>query len=91
MFNGVKWQTARWNPTKNKRNEDEFWSDAAQTYYPEFKVASFETGLHFAFEVAPKLCFELNHRTLPFGCHAWHKYDRDFWEPYVLKEVMSSY
>jgi hypothetical protein len=79
MFNGVKWETARWNT-----NEDPFWSGEAIKYYPEFKIASFKTGLRFGFEVAPRMCFELNDRKLPFGCHAWHKYDRDFWEPYLL-------
>jgi hypothetical protein len=34
--------------------------------------------------VAPRLCFELNGRKLPFGCHAWQRYDRGFWEPYLL-------
>jgi hypothetical protein len=57
----------------------------AAKYYPDFNVASVEEGLRFAFEVAPKECFELNNLTLPFGCHAWPKYDRDFWKPYLLQ------
>lgn len=84
-FNGIRWQKAKWNPEKNGRNEDEFWSEEAVKYYKGFKIASFETGLRFAFEVAPRICYELNNRTLPFGCHAWHKYDRSFWEPYLLQ------
>jgi len=40
----------------------------------------------FSFEVGPKHCFEKNNQTLPFGCHAWAKYDREFWKPYLLKE-----
>jgi hypothetical protein len=67
-------------------NEDHFWSDEAVKYFPDFKVASIEEGLRFAFEVAPRLCFEMNNRTLPFGCHAWYKFDRTFWEPYLLPE-----
>jgi hypothetical protein len=89
MFNGVKWETSRWNPAQNKRNEDQFWSDQATKYYPAFRIASFETGLRFAFEVDPRRCYELNNQTLPFGCHAWHKYDRSFWEPYLLTEATS--
>ena len=80
VFNGARWQMSRW-----QKNDDYFWTDEARKYYPEFKVASFDTGLQFSFEVAPKLCFELNNRQLPFGCHAWGRYDRDFWEPYLLK------
>jgi hypothetical protein len=63
-----------------------FWADEAVTWVPEFRVASVEEGLRFAFEVAPRKCFELNAGQLPFGCHAWARYDRAFWEPYLLKE-----
>ncbi len=80
IFNGARWQMSQW-----QNNEDFFWADEATKYYPEFKIASVETALRFAFEVAPRLCFELNNRELPFGCHAWHRYDREFWEPYLLK------
>ena len=45
-----------------------------------------DEGLRFSFEVAPRLCFELNGRRLPFGCHGWHRYDRTFWEPYLLHQ-----
>jgi hypothetical protein len=79
MFNGARWQMRR-----SGANEDYFWSDQATHFYPEFKVASFQEGLRFAFEVAPRLCFELNGGRLPFGCHAWPRYDRAFWEPYLL-------
>jgi hypothetical protein len=83
-FNSVRWQISRWHKTK-WLNEDHFWSHEAVKYYPEFRVASVEEGLRFAFEVAPQWCFELNNRELPFGCHAWPRYDRRFWEPYLLK------
>ncbi len=86
LFNGAKREMAQWYLRGDgTRNEDNFWSDEAIRFYPEFKVASLETGLRFAFEVAPRLCFEMNQRQLPFGCHAWPRYDRAFWEPYLLK------
>jgi hypothetical protein len=72
------------NPAAYGCNNDFFWSFDAQHYLPEFKVASVEEGLRFAFEGAPRMCFELNKRKLPFGCHAWAKYDRAFWEPHLL-------
>ncbi len=65
-------------------NEDRFWSTRATHYYPKFKIAPIGIALRFAFECAPRLCFEKTN-ALPFGCHAWHVYDRDFWEPYLLK------
>jgi hypothetical protein len=84
-FNGVKREVELWplRPDGSK-NEDHFWSDRATHYDAQFKVAPFRTGLQFAFEVAPRQCYELNERTLPFGCHAWSRYDRSFWEPHLL-------
>jgi hypothetical protein len=76
---------ARREMSKYPFNEDMFWSNRAHHFYPEFKIAPLEVALRFAFECAPRLCFEKNNRTLPFGCHAWARYDRDFWEPYLLK------
>ena len=80
VFNGARWAMSKWT-----RGADLFWSDEATTFHPEFKVAPFQMGLRFAFEVAPRLCFEQNNYTLPFGCHAWSRYDREFWEPYLLR------
>ncbi len=69
---------------KYPKYEDRFWATEASKYYSSFKIPPVETALLFAFEAAPRLCFELNHQALPFGCHAWHRYDRAFWEPYLL-------
>ena len=69
----------------NVRNNDLFWSWQAVRYVPEFKIPDWKTGLRFAFEAAPRRCFELNNRKLPFGCHAWARYDRTFWESYLIK------
>jgi len=74
------------DPGPNSRNNDVFWSDRAVRFLPEFKVASFEEGLRFAFEAAPRTCFEMNGRKMPFGCHAWARYDRSFWEPFLLPQ-----
>ncbi len=85
-FNGARQEMASWHlRADGRQNEDFFWADEAVRYYPPFKVASVEVGLRFAFEMAPRRCFELNHGNLPFGCHAWPRYDRAFWEPYLLK------
>ncbi len=80
--------TGRWraseNPTAYGYHNDLFWAYEAADYVPTFKVAPVEDGLRFAFEAAPRTCFELNGRQLPFGCHAWTKFDRGFWEPLLL-------
>lgn len=72
------------DPGRYGRNSDLFWSDRAVRYLPEFRVASLEQGLRFGFEVSPRTCFEMNGRRMPFGCHAWPRYDRRFWEPFLL-------
>jgi hypothetical protein len=80
-FNGVRTEIAStW-----KFSEERFIANRGKYYYPEFKIASLESALRFAFECVPRYCFEKNNNQLPFGCHAWSKYDRDFWEPYLLK------
>jgi hypothetical protein len=77
------WQIAN-DAARHGHNNDAFWSREATQYLPSFKVAPVEDGLRFAFEAAPRLCFELNRQQLPFGCHAWPKFDRSFWEPHLL-------
>lgn len=73
-------------PTDNYPfNEDGFWSLEAPKYDSSFKVAPFKIALQFAFERYPAKCFKLNNKKLPFGCHAWKKYDEEFWKPYILK------
>jgi hypothetical protein len=82
-LNGVRQHLRRAYMTAEGQ-EDLFWSRAAAKYYPGFSIPTVEQALGFAFETAPRECFELNHRQLPFGCHAWSRYDRAFWEPHLL-------
>jgi uncharacterized protein DUF5672 len=84
MFNTSRWHIHRW--LQGSSAADIFWSDEARRYCPDFKIADVATGLRFAFEVSPRICFERNKHELPFGCHAWARYDRAFWEPYLLQE-----
>jgi Protein of unknown function (DUF5672) len=67
-------------------NEDVFWAIEAPKYDPAFRVAQAEEALPFAFEVSPRWSYERNREKLPFGCHAWGKYDRDFWENILNKK-----
>jgi len=70
-------------------HEDKFWSYEVPRLCPWFRVAPAETALRFAFETEPRFCFERNGGRLPFGCHDWTRYDRAFWEPYLLDESAS--
>jgi hypothetical protein len=79
-FNNIQRKVAHY-----KKNEDRFWGTWASQYQQSFKVASVETALRFAFEAAPRESFERIGRQMPFGCHAWPRYDRAFWEPHLLR------
>jgi hypothetical protein len=70
-----------------KKNEDLFWATRASHYCPGFKIAPVETALRFAFEATPRQSYAQIGDQLPFGCHAWPRYDRAFWEPYLLSAV----
>jgi hypothetical protein len=68
-----------------KGNEDLFWGHYINQNFDWFKVASMEDALRFSFEIDPKDLFEKNNYRLPFGCHAWWKYDLNFWLPHIQK------
>ena len=48
-----------------------------------FKVAPPEIALQFSFEVHPAILYQMNNEKLPFGCHAWKKYDPGFWREFI--------
>lgn len=64
-------------------NEDLFFSSSQGD---KFTIAPVDIALQFAFERQVTNCFERNNFKLPFGCHAWDKYDYNFWKPYIEKE-----
>lgn len=79
-INAAQWEIRRHWPDA----EDNFFAYRASFYKPDFATPPVQEALRFAFEVAPRESFEMTGGILPFGCHAWFKYDRAFWEPYLL-------
>lgn len=66
-------------------NEDGLFS----LHYPRLYLGSafltlptWEAALPFAFEKHPAQCYQLNQHHLPLGCHAWERYDLEFWRPF---------
>lgn len=90
----VEWPLRQWaisdDPASHGYNNDYLWAFHASRYAPGYAVAPVEEGLRFAFEASPRQCFERNGRQLPFGCHAWARFDRDFWVPYLLPDTAST-
>jgi hypothetical protein len=68
---------------KPKMYEDGFFSLVVPRVFPRFKVAPAAVGIFFAFECQPRRVFEMTASELPFGCHAWERYDIGFWRPFI--------
>ncbi|TAG07166.1 MAG: hypothetical protein EAZ44_00840 [Cytophagia bacterium] len=64
-------------------NEDIIWGIYVPCYFPFYKVPTTQTALKFAFEELPSYCYKLNQEQLPFGVHAWEKYENDFWKKFI--------
>lgn len=82
----LKW--AIWASTIFKlipKNEDIIWS-----LFVPFKKPTSLKALEFAFEMDPEKSFEINKRQLPFGCHAWEKYNPEFWNRYISLPTSSN-
>ncbi len=65
--------------------EDQFWCLVAAKNFSWFTIPGYSEAMGFAFEMQPRRVFELNNQQLPVGCHAWWKYDLDFWKPHIEK------
>jgi len=63
--------------------EDKFFSEAVPAKFKNFKVATIEEAMKFSFEVKPEHLYELNNKQLPMGCHAWWRYNLNFWRPFI--------
>lgn len=63
--------------------EDGFWSEFIPSIFSNFNVAPISEAIQFSFEVLPSYLYDLNNKILPFGCHAWEKYEPEFWEKHI--------
>ncbi|CAM2918837.1 MAG: hypothetical protein GZ091_17855 [Paludibacter sp.] len=63
-------------------NEDKVFSSASKRF-KGFNIPSPEVASQFSFEVNPDLLYKQNNNQLPFGCHAWHKYNLEFYIPFL--------
>jgi len=71
---------ARLSFLTRKFPEDVLWTTFAGRLYRPFKLAGFEDSLRFGFDANPEICYALNNRTLPFGCHGWYTSGYNFWK-----------
>jgi hypothetical protein len=67
-------------------NEDMLFSQEATRLIPMkmfLKLPTWQEALHFAFEKSPAATYEITHHQLPFACHAWERYDPEFWKSFI--------
>ncbi|MCC8154009.1 MAG: hypothetical protein LIP01_07225, partial [Tannerellaceae bacterium] len=65
-------------------NEDIFYSSLKHKQKNPFRVAPTEVAQFFAFEKSPAQFFKATGEKLPFGCHAWEKWEYEsFWKKYI--------
>jgi hypothetical protein len=49
------------------------------TMLTDFKLPNFKTASEFSHDIDPVFLYKLNSNSIPFGCHAWKKYDAPHW------------
>ena len=64
-------------------HEDYYWSHFIAGTFNDYNISEISDAIKFSFETNPSFLFKLNDNELPFGCHAWEKYEPDFWKKYI--------
>jgi|SRR5271170_3349345 len=64
-----------------EENCDIFWGQLVPKLVRNFRVAPPEVAVKFSWEVVPSRCYTLSNGDLPFGLHAWARYDFGFLKP----------
>lgn len=64
-------------------NEDIFWGTIAGKKFDWFKLPDMETAAMFSMETNASLLYKQAGNKLPFGCHAWEKYEPEFWMEHI--------
>lgn len=78
----VRNNTFHWFNDRAK-TEDVFWGMFVKRNFKWFNVPDAEEASRFSFEAQPRHLYAMNGQQLPFGCHAWWRYDLEFWRPFI--------
>lgn len=65
--------------------EDVLWTTIGSRLYRPFRLATLSEALPFAFASSFEICLKLNAGRLPFGCHGWYTYGKEFWKDKMRK------
>lgn len=78
------WQNNMKYYTNSKLNEDGLFSGLLSPSFIRYNVPTAEKAAFFAFERFPSYLYSLCNNQLPFGCHAFHKYEYEtFWKKFI--------
>lgn len=66
--------------------EDNIIVNYLRLIYPQLKISPSQKAKYFSFETFPERLFKECGEKLPFGCHAFKKYNQDFWKNYIKLE-----
>lgn len=81
LLMGARRNSVRYFIEEEGVTEDVFYS--AQKF-DRFRIPDSEEAMWFAFERYPSYLFQLTGGQLPFGCHAWHRFEyEEFWRTYI--------
>lgn len=67
---------------RNNKNEDLYIYNLSLVFR-WFKIAPSSEALRFSFDANPEVLYKLNNNKLPFGCHAWERYNPNFWSQFI--------
>lgn len=71
-----------------EHNEDGFFKYWGNILWPFFKLPTTAKAIHFSVETEPGQALKLLNDELPFGCHAFKKYEwESTWEPIISKFI----
>ena len=74
---------------QQQQNEDLFWCMQVGNTFSDYKIAPAREAQHFSFEVNPSWLYKQTNNTVPFGCHAWEKYEPEFWKPFIIPSLLN--
>ena len=66
-------------------NEDKFWGNVVAKRFKWYKVPDMQTASRFSMEKNASLLYERNNYKLPMGCHAWERFEPEFWNQFIEK------
>jgi hypothetical protein len=71
--------------TDERIPEDCFWADGLSYTKLAFKVPDVITAAQFCIEKSPSYLYKLIGEKLPFACHAYMKYEYEFfWKKHII-------